>query len=370
MYKTTTFLLAATICCYTSLAQKKQPDTVRKYLNLDLALTNKANGELPALSVKTGDHWLLMSVYPDTSVLLKAYFQDEKLTIKDGPFVLYHPKKLKAAEGLYENNIKQGPWMFWHPNGKLRDSGVYKNNHYTGEWRRWNDSGQLVSITHYPAPEDIRTVISGTGGRFDKRPSILAGDTSVSIMQGTAMSFYPNGQLQDSGAYIQNLKEGVWKNWYKNGNLESMGSYVHSIQEGEWEYFRENGTRSSREKYVKSKVTALECFDEQGNFYGNTCAIQKPPVPQGKFLDFDKYALDNMFWPEELKRADIEGTVHLEYTITKEGKLTNLKILATPHKLMADEVIRFFNSIGQWSPAISHNRPIDYTVRYQVPFYR
>lgn len=369
MYKTITFLLCCTIACYTSFAQKKQPDTVRKYLDLSLTLTNKANGELPALAIRTGDHWLLMSVYPDTSVLLKAYFKDEKLTIKDGPFTLYYPKRIKASEGRYENNSKQGPWMFWHQNGKMRDSGAYRNNYYTGEWRRWNDSGQLIAIINYSAPEDITTVVFGSAGRFGKRSSILAGDTSVGIMQGTSINFYPNGQMQDSGAYKLNHKEGIWKNWYRNGNLESMGSFVHSIQEGVWEYFREDGTRSSREKYVKSKITNLECFDEQGNFYGNTCAILKPPVAQGQFLDFDKYALDNMFWPEELKRSDIEGFVRLEYTITKEGKLKNLKILSSPHKLMSEEVTRFFNTL-QWSPAVSHNRPVDYTTRYQVPFFR
>lgn len=370
MYKIITYLLVCTICVHHGFAQKKQPDTLRKHLDTRLAFTKKANADFPALAVRAGDHWLLVSVYPDTSVLLKAYFLNEQLTIKDGPFTLYHSQRRKAAEGVYENNIKQGPWKFWHINGQLRDSGAYRNNHFTGEWRRWNDSGQLVAIVNYPAPEDIKTVAYGTVNRFEKRPSILAGDTSVGMMHGPAMNFYPNGQLQDSGAYKLNRREGVWKHWYRNGNLESTGSYVRSIQEGEWEYFREDGTRSSREKYVKNKVIALECFDEQGNFSGHSCAIMKPPVPLGRFMDFDKYALNNMFWPEPLKRADIEGTVEIEYTITKDGQLKNLKVLSTPHRLMSAEVIRFFNTLDKWSPAVSHNRPIDYTMKYSVPFYR
>ncbi|WP_315817458.1 energy transducer TonB [Paraflavitalea speifideaquila] len=76
-----------------------------------------------------------------------------------------------------------------------------------------------------------------------------------------------------------------------------------------------------------------------------------------------------MFWPESLKRANIEGTVEIAYTISKEGKMTHIKVLSTPHELMSAEVIRFFNTL-QWSPAVSHNRPIDYTMKYSVPFFR
>jgi antitoxin component YwqK of YwqJK toxin-antitoxin module len=183
------------------------------------------------------------------------------------------------------------------------------------------------------------------------------------------MTFYDNGQLRDSGAYKMGRKDGPWKSWYKNGNLESMGAYARDAQEGEWEYYRENGTRSSKEKYVKNKVASLECYDEQGNFAGNTCPILKPPVALGKFMDFAKYVLDNIYWPQELQNVDIQGKVIIEYTITKDGELEDMRVLDTPHRLMALAVTRFFETL-KWSPAVSHNRPIAYTMKYTVPFYR
>lgn len=369
MYKIITLSLLVTVACFNSAAQKKQPDTLRKFLDSRLAFTNKANMEFPALALRDADHWLLISVYPDTAVLLRAYFLDEKLTIKDGPFTLYHPKRIKAIQGNFVNNIKQGPWQSWHTNGQLKDSGIYINNHLTGAWYSWNDSGRLISIHHYLDSTHIKTVPRGTVNPREKHPAILSGDTSIGILDGPAMTFYPNGQMRDSGTYKLNRKEGTWKYWYSNGHLESVGTYVHNAQEGEWEYYRETGIRSSREKYTKNKVTALACFDEQGNPSGNACAILKPPVALGKFMDFDKYALDNMFWPEPLKRTDIEGTVEIEYTISQEGKLKNLKVISSPHKLMTEEVFRFFRTL-QWSPAVSHNRPIEYTMKYSVPFYR
>lgn len=332
-------------------------------------MTNKANAAYGALAIRQGDHWLLVAAYADTSPLLRAYFQDENLTIKDGPFVLYHPGKTKLIAGTYVNGIKQGVWITWYQNGRLKDSGSYKNNHMTGEWRSWSDSGTLTGIFHFPDADAITTEVRGYINPRDRRRSILAGDTSAGILQGPAMSFYANGQMRDSGAYKADRKEGVWKQWYTNGHLESVGTYTHNVQEGEWEYYRENGLRSSKEKYVNNKITALQCFDEQGNPAGNTCPILKPPVAQGKFLNFDQYALDNMFWPEQLKHSDVEGEVEIEYTISKEGELKQLKVLRTPHPLMSEEVVRFFKTL-KWSPAVSHNRPIEYTMKYKVPFYR
>lgn len=368
-YKFYFILFALISFTLSGFAQKKQRDSVRKYFDSRLAFTNKANMDFAAMAVRHGDHWLLVSVYPDTGLLLKAYFKDEKLTIKDGPFTLYHPYKIKAVEGIFIDDVKHGAFKSWYTNGQLKDSGFYVNNFQTGEWHTWNQEGQLTAILHFQDSYDIKTIARAWTNPNEKRPSILSGDTSIGVLTGTSVRYYPSGQLLDSGEYKFNRKQGRWKYWYANGNLESAGAYVNNQQEGEWEFFRESGTRSTKEKYVKNKVTALQCYDEQGNLSGNTCPLQKPPVALGKFMDFDKYVLDNIYWPAELEFADIQGKVIIEYTISKEGELVDLKVLDTPHKLMAMAVMKFFNSL-KWSPAVSHNRPIAHTMKYTVPFFR
>lgn len=370
MIKLFTTLTVCLIGCNISYGQKLGKDTIRRYLNNRLEFTNKSNAVFPALQIRSGDHWLLFAVYSDTSALLKAFFQDQDLTIKDGPFTLYHPHRVRSVEGWYKNNIKQGVWKYWYTNGHLKDSGAYKNNYAVGEWKSWDDSGRIVEISHHADTNTIQLVAEGTVTPRLRKIALLAGDTIVSRLEGVSIRYYPSGLPLDSGNYVFNQKRGPWKFWYRNGKLESTGTYMRDKQEGEWEYFREDGTRSTREKYVNNKVASLECFDEQGNPSGNSCSLLKPPVAQGKFLDFNKYALDNMFWPEGLKNNDISGDVMIEYTITKEGKLKDLKILSSPHPLMTEEVKRFFKTLEHWSPAVSHNRPIEYTMKYKVPFYR
>lgn len=351
-------------------AQKKQADTVRKYLTSDLHFTNKANMEYPALAVRqSGDRWLLLSAYRDTSVLLRIWFRDEEMTIKEGPFALYHPKRVKAVEGTYVNNVRQGVWKAWYQNGKLKDSGLMFNNHLVGTWYSWNNRGELLAKLTYTHPDSIHGVITGTFNPKEKYRSVLAGDTTTGILNGPSITYFADGLTKDSGQYVNDLQEGLWKQWNKGGRLESMGTYRQGRQEGEWQYFHTNGQRSTREVYSNNKVTKLECFDEQGNPTGNACAILKPPVAQGRYLDFEKYVLDNLYWPAELKRSDIQGDVEISYTISSTGELKDLKVIRSPHEAMSREVTAFFQKL-QWSPAVSHNRPVDFPMKYRVPFYR
>lgn len=351
-------------------AQKKQADTVRKYLTSDLHFTNKANMVFPALAIRQAeDRWMLLSAYRDTSVLLRAWFRDADLTIKDGPFALYHPKRIKAIEGTYLDNVRQGIWKTWHSNGKLKDSGMIINNYLVGRWYTWNGAGKLEAIIHYTHQDSVPGVAAGHFDPKDKRRSIMAGDTTVSILNGPTITFYPDGLPKDSGQYVNDRKEGLWKEWQKGGQLESMGTFVNNTQQGEWQYYHPNGQRSTREIYSNSKITLLECYDEQGKPTGNACPILKPPVAQGRFLDFDKYVLDNLFWPEELKKSAIQGEVEITYTITTTGEMQDLKVIRSPHEAMSREVTQFFKTL-KWSPAVSHNRPIEFAMKHKIPFYR
>lgn len=365
MKKSSIIILVSFLCSFTVSAQKA--DTIRKYLDQELKFTSRKNAVFPALQVKTNDHWILYSVYPDTGTLIKAYFLDKDLTIKDGPYVLYHPKKIKAVEGYYAKNLSTGIWRYWYVNGQIKDSGQIINNQLSGLWKSWYENGNLQMEIHYSDVTD-----GGTPGKSKQDiVSLIPDHASLKFtMNGEAKTYYKSGKLLDSGAYSANLKQGVWKKWYENGKLESMGKFVNNIMTDDWEFYRENGNRSSREKYVNSKVVSMECYDEDGKSTGSYCSILKPPVALGNFNDFNEYVLDNVFWPKDLKDENIQGKVKVKYTVTKEGKLKNLIIVSSPHELLSKEVERFFGTIENWSPAISHNRAVDFEMEYEVPFLR
>ena len=341
----------------------------RKYLDEDFAFTTQKKAVYGALGMKSGDHWCLIAVYPDTSTLIKAYFKDKSLKIKDGPFEFYYQKNIKAFEGYYINNVQQGVWKYYHKNAQLKDSGMIKNNQMVNVWKSWDENGKLLVIANYPSADSIPGNISIRPSPKEEGTGLLNSDTTINKPHGQWITFYENGQQKESGNYRNGFREGEWTSWNNNGNIESKGAYHIHEQQGDWEYFHENGKTSTREKYKDNKVIEMECFDENGNSTGSFCSILKPATPElDRFVSFESYMLDNIFWPPILQ--SVEGVVKASFTITKEGKLKDVAILETPHQSLGDEVKRFLFSIKKWSPAISHNRPIDYTALLEVPFYR
>lgn len=72
---------------------------------------------------------------------------------------------------------------------------------------------------------------------------------------------------------------------------------------------------------------------------------------------------------EEAKKAGIEGRVYTAFTINKEGKLVNLRLLRGVHPLLDEEAIRVIESAPQiWKPGENRKgEPID--VNYTFPVF-
>lgn len=350
-------------------AQKN--DTLRVYLDQNLALTRKKDMLFTGLLLPSGDHWMLYAVYPDASPLMKVFFLDRKMKLKDGPAYVYYKNHQPAMQGIFVRNRREGVWKFWDESGALTDSGLVKDNYCTGYWESRYPNGQLKEAGDYLPAIDVPAPADHTDEPAGKNNSVLYSDSLWQIRQGSWQSWYENGQRKDSGAYKQNKREGYWRSWYSSGVPESEGPFQEGNREGNWIFYYENGQPSTHETYLHNRVTALTCFDEKGQASGSSCSLLKPPVPlTGAYTDFSNYALDHIYWPPELEGKNVNGFVKLRYTIGKEGKLENLEIIQSPHPLLSKEVERFFHDIPGWSPAISHNRPVIFTGELEIPFFR
>lgn len=311
------------------LAQKK--DTVYKYLDANLQPTDEKNGQYFGVAIKKEGYWLLYAIYPDTTPVIKATFQDKHLKIKHGPYTIYYPKNIIASSGHYNNNKINGVWQTWHPNGNKKDSGLVINNQLVGLWKEWYSNGQVKKECTY---SDVQS-----------------------------NSIYNSLNQPWTGP-----KNGSYNSWYMNGTLESSGNYENEIMNGEWKWYYENGNQSTIEYYSDGKISALQCFDSTGKSTGELCSISKPPMlkPEGDYKDF---IFRNLLWPDEAIQSKIEGTVDVTFLITKEGELKELKI-TSDKEVLKKEVERLFENMKEWYPAISHNRPIESREELSIPFYR
>ena len=66
----------------------------------------------------------------------------------------------------------------------------------------------------------------------------------------------------------------------------------------------------------------------------------KPRFNDGDANDFKNWVDKHKCYPEEAKKSRIEGRVITKFTITKEGKLTKVRILRGVHPLLDQEAVR------------------------------
>ena len=97
---------------------------------------------------------------------------------------------------------------------------------------------------------------------------------------------------------------------------------------------------------------------------------KKPCFDGGDANMFAKWVHEHKIYPEEAKKAGIEGRVTVQFTITKEGKLTNVKVLRSVHPLLAQEAIRVIESAPQkWTPGENYKgEPRDVTLIFPIIF--
>jgi len=352
------FSLLATLSAFS-----QKGDTLRKYLDQDYSLSKRGRAVYPALAIRKDDHWMLIATYPDTSLLLVAWFKDKNLTIKDGPYSFYYGNGKQYVQGYFVNNLPMGGWQYWYANGVLKDSGVIQNGQMVQTWKSWHENGSLMAIGNYKFDSSIVVLPAADGYTSSLLPKP---DVISRTKHGTWASYFPSGNLYDSGEYVNNRKNGYWRFWRPGALLEAEGYFVNDTLTGEWNWYGENGKRSTREFYKASKLVKMECYDENGEYTGDFCSILKPPYPLGDFRDFQNYMMDNIQFPKELINKELKGDVTIQCEISKDGKLNKLNVVS-PYPSLTQEVEKFFNTLTNWSPAIVHNRPVQYTIEYKLP---
>ena len=306
------------ICQLLVIGQKN--DTIKKYLDGNFLLTTRNKMVYPALAYKSGDSWLVIANYADKNPVYKAFFEDRQLTRKDGPYTLYYPLNKLAVEGQYKEGRRSGVWKYYYENGQLKDSGQMMSHQLVGTWKTWYDNGFPLLTVDYLFPT--------SGSEFSDRSRNLSSKSNtenptefIKIKNGKFLRYYSSGLPSDSGQYSQNRKTGLWKIWFSNGQLEASGYFSNDSLQGEWSWYRENGILATKEIYRNNRLVALQCFDESGNYSGEHCSILKPPVPVGDYTDFENYLLDNIILPKDLIGVQLEGTVTITCTISRDGKL-------------------------------------------------
>ena len=89
----------------------------------------------------------------------------------------------------------------------------------------------------------------------------------------------------------------------------------------------------------------------------------KPTFGGSDVNEFSKWVSLHLTYPEEAKKARIQGRVTVTFTVDKDGSVKNVSVLRGVNKLLDDEAVRVVSSSPKWTPGKSkgENVPVTYT---------
>ncbi|MEG2365712.1 MAG: energy transducer TonB [Alistipes sp.] len=94
--------------------------------------------------------------------------------------------------------------------------------------------------------------------------------------------------------------------------------------------------------------------------------VEKMPTFQGGDLNtFRTWVQSNLVFPQIAIENGISGKVTVSFVIEKDGRLTNIQVIQSPDRSLADEAVRVLKKSPKWNPGKQRNQAV--RVKYHLP---
>ncbi len=85
---------------------------------------------------------------------------------------------------------------------------------------------------------------------------------------------------------------------------------------------------------------------------------EMPKFRGGDLNDFNRWAGENINYPEEALSRGIEGTVFIKFVIERDGSVNNIEVVRSVHRLLDSEAVRVVESSPVWEPGRQRGREV------------
>jgi len=95
---------------------------------------------------------------------------------------------------------------------------------------------------------------------------------------------------------------------------------------------------------------------------------EKPSFNGGDANEFSKWVNGKLVYPEIAKENGVQGRVTLQFTVEKDGSVTNVKVLRGVDPSLDKEAVRVVQSSPKWKPGKQRDRAVKVTYTFPVIF--
>lgn len=110
------------------------------------------------------------------------------------------------------------------------------------------------------------------------------------------------------------------------------------------------------EEVVEEEAIPFQLVEKQPSFQG------------GGPNEFTKWVNQRLVYPEIAKENGVQGRVTLQFTVEKDGRVTNVKVLRGVDSSLDKEAVRVVSSSPKWTPGRQRDRAVKVTYTFPVIF--
>ena len=94
----------------------------------------------------------------------------------------------------------------------------------------------------------------------------------------------------------------------------------------------------------------------------------KPRFQDGDAGQFSHWVNENLKYPKEAIKDSLQGRVTLQFTIEKDGSVTDVRVLRGCAPVLDEEAIRVVSQSPKWNPGYSNGEPVRVVYNFPVLF--
>lgn len=84
-----------------------------------------------------------------------------------------------------------------------------------------------------------------------------------------------------------------------------------------------------------------------------------PSFQGGGAAEFTKWVQDNVRYPAIAEENGITGNVILQFVISRDGSMRDIKVLSSPDRSLTEEVMRVMKQAPKWTPGEQRGKPVN-----------
>lgn len=153
---------------------------------------------------------------------------------------------------------------------------------------------------------------------------------------------------------------------YKEGALKD-GNYslkvAFMLQGSSAPFLNENA--KNKANFISLNTISIVGYPFEPDEVHSFVSLENPPKFPGGINDFYKFLGDNIKYPEEAAKQDIEGNVFVSFIVEKDGSLNDIKIDKGLGYGTDEEAVRILKLSPKWNPGTQNGKAV--RVKYNLP---